>query len=68
VDRVVAAEGKAVVRPMMTLTLSCDHRVVDGAHAAMFLKDLSGSLEQIEEFLVLEDSFSSEIRPGEIPD
>ncbi len=28
------------VRPMMTLTLSCDHRVVDGARAAEFLRDL----------------------------
>jgi pyruvate dehydrogenase E2 component (dihydrolipoamide acetyltransferase) len=39
-DRVVAVEGKPTVRPMMTLTLSCDHRVVDGARAAVFLNDL----------------------------
>jgi pyruvate dehydrogenase E2 component (dihydrolipoamide acetyltransferase) len=39
-DRVVAVEGKPAVRPMMTLTLSCDHRVVDGARAALFLADL----------------------------
>jgi pyruvate dehydrogenase E2 component (dihydrolipoamide acetyltransferase) len=39
-DRVVAVSGQAVVRPMMTLTLSCDHRVVDGARAAAFLNDL----------------------------
>ena len=39
-DRVVAVEGKPAVRPMMTLTISCDHRVADGARAAMFLKDL----------------------------
>ena len=39
VDRVVAVDGEAHVRPMMTLTLSCDHRVVDGAGAAAFLKD-----------------------------
>jgi pyruvate dehydrogenase E2 component (dihydrolipoamide acetyltransferase) len=39
-DRVVAVDGKAVVRPMLTLTLSSDHRVVDGATAAAFLKDL----------------------------
>jgi pyruvate dehydrogenase E2 component (dihydrolipoamide acetyltransferase) len=28
------------IRPMMTLTLSCDHRVVDGARAAAFLNDV----------------------------
>ena len=43
-DRVVALQGKAVVRPMMTLTLSCDHRVADGARAAMFLRDLADGL------------------------
>ena len=39
-DRVVAVEGKPEVRPMMTLTLSADHRVADGARAATFLADL----------------------------
>ena len=38
VDRVVAVEGKPAVRPMITLTLSCDHRVVDGARAAEFME------------------------------
>lgn len=44
-DRVVAAEGKPTVRPMMTLTVSCDHRVADGARAALFLKDLAQALQ-----------------------
>ena len=44
-DRVVAAEGKPIVRPMMTLTISCDHRVADGARAALFLKDLAEALQ-----------------------
>lgn len=39
-DRVVAVKGQATVRPMVTFTLSSDHRVVDGAGAAAFLKDL----------------------------
>jgi len=43
-DRVVAVQGKPAVRPMMTLTLSCDHRVADGARAAMFLSDLVQAL------------------------
>jgi len=43
-DRVVPVgagpEARPGVRPMMTLTLSSDHRVVDGARAAEFLRDL----------------------------
>ena len=39
-DRVVAVDGKPAVRPMLTLTLSCDHRVVDGARGAAFLNDI----------------------------
>jgi pyruvate dehydrogenase E2 component (dihydrolipoamide acetyltransferase) len=44
VDRVVAVNGQPEVRPMMTLTLSCDHRVVDGAQAAMFLQELAEAI------------------------
>jgi len=36
--------GQPAVRPMMTLTLSGDHRVVDGAQAAVFLKDLAEAI------------------------
>ncbi len=45
-DRVVPVDGQPAIRPMMTVTLSCDHRVVDGAQAAVFLNDLVGALEQ----------------------
>jgi pyruvate dehydrogenase E2 component (dihydrolipoamide acetyltransferase) len=45
-DRVVAIDGKPAVRPMMTLTLSSDHRVVDGARAAAFLNDVVAALQQ----------------------
>jgi pyruvate dehydrogenase E2 component (dihydrolipoamide acetyltransferase) len=45
-DRVVVVDGQPAVRPMMTITLSSDHRVVDGAQAAVFLNDLVGALEQ----------------------
>ena len=44
VERVVAVGGNPVVRPMMTLTLSSDHRVVDGARAAEFLSDLTDAI------------------------
>src|SRR5262249_39623878 len=43
-DRVVAVNGQPAVRPMMTLTLSSDHRVVDGAQAAVFLNDLAEAI------------------------
>jgi len=45
-DRVVAVNGQPVVKPMMTITLSSDHRVVDGAQAAAFLNDLAAALEK----------------------
>jgi len=41
VDRVVVVQRQPAVRPMMMLTVSCDHRVVDGARAARFLGDLA---------------------------
>ena len=45
-DRVVAVEGKPAVRPVMTLTVSCDHRVADGARAALFLDDLAEAMRE----------------------
>ncbi len=48
VDRVVALEGKPATRPMISLTVSCDHRVADGAKAAVFLKDLAQILQDPE--------------------
>jgi len=50
-DRVVPVAGRPAIRPMLTLTLSCDHRVVDGARAAAFLKDLVESLREPEKWL-----------------
>ncbi|MGB9490367.1 MAG: dihydrolipoamide acetyltransferase family protein, partial [Terriglobales bacterium] len=43
-DRVLAIDGQPAVRAMMTLTLSSDHRVIDGARAAVFLRDLAGAI------------------------
>jgi pyruvate dehydrogenase E2 component (dihydrolipoamide acetyltransferase) len=39
-DRVVAVNGMIGVRPMVNLTLSSDHRLIDGARAAQFLQDV----------------------------
>jgi|SRR5579872_878056 len=44
-DRVVPVDGKPGIRPMMTMTLSSDHRVVDGARAASFLNELADALQ-----------------------
>ncbi|HSM69773.1 MAG TPA: dihydrolipoamide acetyltransferase family protein [Xanthomonadales bacterium] len=45
-DRVVPIDGQPAVRPMMILSLSCDHRVIDGARAAQFLQTLAALLEE----------------------
>jgi pyruvate dehydrogenase E2 component (dihydrolipoamide acetyltransferase) len=44
-ERAAAVQGQAVVRPILTLTLSIDHRVVDGAAAAQFMSDLRAAFE-----------------------
>jgi len=45
-ERVMAISGQPVVRSMMTVSLSCDHRVVDGARGAQFLDDLANLIEE----------------------
>jgi pyruvate dehydrogenase E2 component (dihydrolipoamide acetyltransferase) len=50
-DRVVPVDGKPGIRPMMTMTLSSDHRVVDGARAASFLNELADALEDPAKWL-----------------
>ncbi len=50
-DRVVAIDGKVEVRPRMSLTLSNDHRVVDGARAAEFLNALAEAIQQPDQWL-----------------
>lgn len=45
-DRVIAREGAPVVARVMTLTLSADHRVIDGAVGAAFLATLRALIEE----------------------
>ena len=45
-DRVVPVNGQPAVQPMLTLSLSCDHRVVDGARGAEFLQALADLIEE----------------------
>ena len=40
-----AGKDAIAIRPIMNLTLTYDHRVVDGAYAGQFLHDLRGRLE-----------------------
>ena len=48
-EPVVVGEGeeeRLEIRSMMSLTLSCDHRVIDGAVGAAFLTDLKAMIEE----------------------
>jgi 2-oxoglutarate dehydrogenase E2 component (dihydrolipoamide succinyltransferase) len=44
-DRPVARDGQVVIRPMMYLALTYDHRIVDGREAVSFLKRIKDCLE-----------------------
>jgi pyruvate dehydrogenase E2 component (dihydrolipoamide acetyltransferase) len=44
-DRVVARDGELAVEPTMTMTLTCDHRAIDGAVGAQFLQSLKRFVE-----------------------
>jgi pyruvate dehydrogenase E2 component (dihydrolipoamide acetyltransferase) len=50
-DRVVPVNGQPAIRPIVTVTLSSDHRVVDGAQAAEFLNELAGALEAPQKWI-----------------
>ncbi len=51
-DRPLVVEGQIVVRPMMTMTLSTDHRLLDGALAATFLHRLKEIIERPQALLI----------------
>jgi 2-oxoglutarate dehydrogenase E2 component (dihydrolipoamide succinyltransferase) len=44
-DRPIALDGQVVIRPMMYLALSYDHRVIDGSTSVTFLVKLKGLIE-----------------------
>jgi 2-oxoglutarate dehydrogenase E2 component (dihydrolipoamide succinyltransferase) len=44
-DRPVAVDGQVVIRPMMYLALSYDHRLVDGKQAVTFLVKVKQAIE-----------------------
>ena len=45
-ERPVVVDGQVVARPRMRITMSCDHRVIDGAQGARFLATLKAFLEE----------------------
>jgi pyruvate dehydrogenase E2 component (dihydrolipoamide acetyltransferase) len=45
-ERAVVREGEVVARPVLELTLTCDHRTVDGATASEFLRTVKQFLEE----------------------
>ncbi|HBJ94287.1 MAG TPA: dihydrolipoamide succinyltransferase, partial [Hyphomonadaceae bacterium] len=51
-QRPVAINGEVVIRPMMYLALSYDHRIVDGKEAVTFLVRVKEALENPERMLL----------------
>jgi 2-oxoglutarate dehydrogenase E2 component (dihydrolipoamide succinyltransferase) len=51
-ERPVARDGQVVIRPMMYLALSYDHRIIDGREAVGFLKKVKEYIEEPDELLL----------------
>jgi 2-oxoglutarate dehydrogenase E2 component (dihydrolipoamide succinyltransferase) len=51
-DRPVVIDGEIVVRPMMYLAMSYDHRMIDGKEAVSFLVSIKEQLENPEKLLL----------------
>jgi 2-oxoglutarate dehydrogenase E2 component (dihydrolipoamide succinyltransferase) len=51
-ERPVALNGQVVIRPMMYLALSYDHRLVDGREAVTFLVALKNAIEDPTRILI----------------
>ena len=51
-ERPVARDGQVVIRPMMYLALSYDHRIIDGREAVMFLRKVKEYVEEPGEMLL----------------
>ena len=55
VERPVALNGEVVIRPIMYVALSYDHRIIDGKESVGFLVAVKEALENPQEFLMNED-------------
>jgi 2-oxoglutarate dehydrogenase E2 component (dihydrolipoamide succinyltransferase) len=51
-DRPVARQGEVVIRPMMYVALTYDHRIIDGREAVGFLKHLKDTIEEPSRLLI----------------
>ena len=51
-DRPVAREGQVVIRPMMYVALTYDHRIVDGREAVLFLRRIKDAIESPARMLI----------------
>jgi len=51
-QRPVAIDGQVVIRPMMYLALTYDHRIVDGREAVTFLKRIKDAIERPARMLI----------------
>ena len=51
IERPVAVNGEVVIRPMMYLAVSYDHRIVDGKQSVSFLKNIKELVEEPERLL-----------------
>ena len=51
-ERPVVVDGQVVAQPRMRITMSCDHRVIDGAQGARFLATLKSFLEEPAAILI----------------
>ncbi|HKX12797.1 MAG TPA: 2-oxoglutarate dehydrogenase complex dihydrolipoyllysine-residue succinyltransferase [bacterium] len=54
-ERPVALDGQVVIRPMMYLALSYDHRIIDGREAVSFLVRVKEGIEKLDELLAAQD-------------
>jgi 2-oxoglutarate dehydrogenase E2 component (dihydrolipoamide succinyltransferase) len=43
-DRPIAVKGEVVIRPMMYVALTYDHRLIDGREAVMFLRKIKDAI------------------------
>jgi pyruvate dehydrogenase E2 component (dihydrolipoamide acetyltransferase) len=60
-------DDKVVVRSIMKMTLSADHRLIDGAMAARFVNALKKKIEDVELWNPLTSSSSAPLRSGRTP-
>ena len=51
-DRAVVVDGEIVIRPMMNIALSYDHRIIDGQQAVSFLKQVKSYIDNPETLLL----------------